>query len=115
MDSTIRSKVWVSNFSGHDYTKLSRFGEIRFITRGFVAFDTLDRVKYTVAEGMIEVEENDYLALSGASIIGVIAAILWYIRFKKVQVLNYDKLTQDYRDITLDGDSIELLTKTLQV
>jgi hypothetical protein len=43
-------RVFVTNFAGHDYTKAEKYGEIVWITKGYVSFHSLDRIKYRVCE-----------------------------------------------------------------
>ena len=106
--------AWLTNLAGHDYTKLEVYGTVRPITKGYVNFQSLDRVKYDVVSALSEYHPNDYLALSGVSVIGVIAAVEIFRRYDTVNILNYDKDTQEYRTLTLTADSLDLLTRALQ-
>lgn len=105
MDSIVSPRVFVANVAGHDYTKLKRYGEIAAITTGHISFGSLDRVRYVVIQGMLDATAIDYLAVSGAAIVNVIAALAWYERFGVVQLLNYDKKTDAYRMLMMTKES----------
>lgn len=103
------SKVYVANVAGHDFTGLKKYGEIVAITKGHVSFGSLDRMAFDVAVAVRDAERDDYLAVSGAAIINVTAAIVWYQKHKRVRLLNYDKKTGEYREMVLTADSLELI------
>lgn len=98
-------RVFVTNYAGHDYSALNKYGKQVFITKGFISFQGLDRVKFAVAQGMIDCTAEDWLALSGTNILNVIAAVLWYQMHGKVKVLNYDKESRQYRELILTAEN----------
>lgn len=103
-------RIFVSNMAGHDYTALRRWGDvIAPITTGQLNFSSLDRVKFQVAEGMKDVTVDDYLALSGAAVVNVMAALIWFHTHGLVKLLNYDKRTGNYREITITSSNIDEL------
>ena len=108
------TRVYVSNFAGHDYADAQRFGELRPITMGFISFQSLDRVKFQIAEGIRDSRPEDFLVLSGTNIVNVLAALLWMSMHGKVRILNYDKSTHKYREIVLSDESNDLLMKALR-
>jgi len=105
--------VFVANMAGHDYTKLKRYGELVAITTGHISFGSLDRVKFVVMEGMVGAKSDDYLAVSGAAIVNVIAALAWYEMHDAVRLLNYDKKTDEYRELVITKESLTDLLGTL--
>lgn len=98
-------KVYVANYAAHDFGPAKAYGELRFITKGFISFQGLDRVKYQVAEGLKDTNAEDWLALSGANILNVLAALLWYDKHKVVKILNFDKNSRQYREIIVTPDN----------
>lgn len=92
-------KVYVTNYAGHDYSVAEKFGKLVFVTRGYISFQSLDRVKYAVSEGIKGSEPEDYLLLSGTSIICVLAAIAWYHLHKYVRLLVWDMKGDCYREV----------------
>lgn len=107
-------KVYVTNYASHDYTDAERYGEICFVTRGFISFQSLDRVRYQVAQGLKGATADDWLALSGTNIINVLAAILWFQRFGRCKILNFDKTTQKYREIIMTPENISVLMEAIE-
>lgn len=108
-------KVFVTNFAGHDYTKAERFGDLVYLTRGYVDFNSLDRLKFRIAERLLDATDEDYLLFSGNSYISIIAAIIWYERFKKVKLLVHDFRKQgenEYRESIITEKNVN---ETLRV
>lgn len=106
-------KVYVANYAAHDFSTAERYGELRFITKGFISFQGLDRVKYQVAEGLRDTSAEDWLALSGANILNVLAALLWYDKHRVVKILNFDKNSRQYREITVTPENNNALLEVL--
>jgi hypothetical protein len=107
------ARVFVANYAGHDYAPLARFGKPVFITKGFISFQGLDRVKFQVAQGLMGCTADDYLALSGTNIINVIAALLWFQMHGKVKLLNFDKDARQYRELVINTENNEQLLTVL--
>lgn len=102
-------KVFIANFGGHNYQAAQDFGELHYITKGFLSYQSLDRLLYAVADGLKDTDKEDYLALSGTNIINVTAAVLWFERHGQVKLLNFDKNTGKYRELVVNSDSIRFL------
>lgn len=96
-----KPKVYVTNFAGHDYSKAEVYGEVVPLTRGNLDFGSLDRVKFYLAEQIAKSHHDDYVALSGSSFIAVAVCILWMTLHGRIKILNYDKLTNSYREFTM--------------
>jgi len=106
-------RVFVANFAGHDYTKAKKYGEVVFVTKGFISFQGLDRLKFQIAERLLDSRPEDWLALSGTNIINVLAGILWYQRHGVVKILNFDKTSQTYRELIVTVDNNQKLFEVL--
>lgn len=109
------SKVFVTNFAGHDYTKAEKFGELIYLTKGFVDFNSLDRIKFRVAEKLLDADDEDYLLFSGNSYISIIAAIIWYERFKRVKLLVHEfrSSENEYRESVITEKNINEILRVL--
>lgn len=102
-------RVFVTNYAGHDYTKAEKFGKIIPLTKGYVSFQSLDRVKFKIAENLLEHEatSDDYLLFSGNSFISIVAAIVWYTIHKKVKLLVHDtRNSGEYRESVITEKNI---------
>ena len=109
------AKVWIANYAGHPYDQAEKFGELTYITRGYVSLGNLDRLTYGVVERVLETEPDDYLLLSGLCIIGVLAALAMFTRHGRVQILHWDKKEEDYQVVTLKRGQIEKMFDVLQI
>jgi hypothetical protein len=97
-----RPRVFVTNFAGHDYTKAEKYGEIVWVTKGYVSFHSLDRVKYRVCEALKDSKPEDWLLLSGIPMICVVAACYWLWNHNKVKLLVHDKRSDgEYRELII--------------
>ncbi len=113
------SKVWIANYAGHEYQKAEKYGEIRRVTIGYIAFNSLDRLKFQIANELTQTTEDDYLLISGAAIICSIAAIIWFTMHGKIKLLYWDKSADngegDYRAMVLTSGSLTELLNVLGV
>lgn len=107
-------RVFVANFAGHDYSGAEKYGALCFVTKGFISFQSLDRVKYQVGMGIKDSRPDDWLALSGTNIINVLAAVLWFGMHGQIKILNYDKNTGVYREVTITKRSSDSMMEVLR-
>ena len=110
----LKPRVFVTNYGGHDYDEAKSFGEIRWVTRGFVSFQSLDRVKFLVAEAITDSRPDDYLLISGRAIISVLAALVWFHKHSIVRLLVFDqKGGNKYREVVIKKSNLDDLVKVL--
>lgn len=109
-----QKRVWITNYAGHDYEKAKPFGELKYLTKGFIDFKSLDRIKFLVAQEIADSSPDDYLLLSGTSLVCAIASVLFYALHGRVNILNFDKNTDSYRPITLTTDANADLFRVLK-
>jgi len=101
--------VWITNYAGHEFSLAKQYGELRYITKGYISFSSLDRLKFHIAGQLVESQPEDYLLLSGTIIICVIAAIVWFKMHKKIKLLNWDRKSSP--PLQFVADSNEQLTE----
>lgn len=108
-------RVFVTNYAGHDYEDAKEYGEFVWITRGYVSFQSLDRVKYTIAEQVVKSGPEDWLLLSGKPIISAIAVLIWFSRHKKVKMLVWDQKSKGkkYRELIITERNMNELIQIL--
>lgn len=118
MDAETKPVVWITNYAGHEYLPAARFGELKYLSKGYINFQSLDRVKFQVAGDLIESKPEDYLLLSGTTTICVIAAIVWYEMHKKIMLLNWDKKANnnqgDYKVMIITQENLDQLLNVLR-
>jgi hypothetical protein len=108
-------KVWVANFGGHNYSTAEEFGELNFLTRGYVSLGSLDRLFYDVAQSINKTHREDYLLLSGLLAINAVAALTWMHVHSKVKLLVWDQKLKRYRPLEITGDQVDILLEQLVV
>lgn len=109
----VTSRVFVANYAAHDYEDAERYGEIKYITKGFVSFQGLDRLKFQIGQGIMDATADDWLVLSGTNIINVLAALLWFQKHGCCKILNYDKSSRTYREIVVTKENNAKLLEVL--
>jgi hypothetical protein len=99
-------KVFISNLSGHSYAKAESFGELKWLTKGYVSFGSLDRLKFQLADKITAyTKKEDYLLLSGNGALCVFASLIWYQHHGVVKLLVHDKKNDDaYRVVMFSPD-----------
>lgn len=107
------SKVWIVNYAGHDYSDATRFGELDFITKGYVSRGSLDRLLYGVAESVARSEPSDWFLPSGMILLNVLAAVLWVKRHGKIKILSWDEKDREYKPMEVSPSQMDLLLSTL--
>jgi len=103
------SRVYITNAAGHDFSKAEKFGELTWITKGWVPLQSLDRVKFLVAEKLQHARPEDYLLLSGTQVVCVVAALYWFYKFGEVKLLVHDKKEDDYRELLVTNANLMYL------
>jgi hypothetical protein len=104
-------RVFISNYGGHDYEAASGYGELKWITKGFVSHQSLDRLKYQIAEEVLKTDKEDWLLLSGKPLICAVTALLWFAIHRKVKLLVWDQKGKGvkYRELIIsEGNMAEL-------
>jgi len=105
-------RVFVANYAGHDYSAAEVYGAINWITRGYVSFQSLDRVKFQIAEAIAQSQPGDWLLVSGTPLINLLAGVLWMEKHGTMKLLVYDKkFPTQYREMIVTRKNlIELIS-----
>lgn len=106
-------KVWVVNWAGHDYSPAKEYGELNWLTRGYVSLGNLDRLFYTVAEAVSQTHKDDFLLPAGLAILNVVAAAVWLRIHGSIRILVWDQKHDHYRELTFNGEQIDDLNEVL--
>lgn len=109
------TKVWITNYAGHDFSPAEKYGTLEYITKGYVSFQSLDRVKYHIAESLSASSPDDYLLISGRPIISVLAVLIWFQMHHQVKILNWDQKTNTYREMLITETNLNELDTTLRM
>jgi len=91
------NKIWIANATGHDFTAARKFGdELIPITEGRINIFNVKAMVEEFKTKMEPYEKDDWLLLSGSSIINVIASQIVVDRFGEVKFLIYDAASHTY-------------------
>jgi hypothetical protein len=90
------SKVYVTNFSGYTYDKADSYGELIYITKGFVNIGNINELKKRLNTFITQTDKDDYLLLSGNNLLCALALHLWINHHSNCKVLHWNGLTKSY-------------------
>lgn len=114
MDSKqqLKPRVFITNYAGHTYEGAHKYGDFVYLTKGYISFKSLDRIKFTIAEQIInESTAEDWLLLSGVPALSAIAAALWMAHHGQVKLLVWDKKYKDhYRELEITPQNMLEMT-----
>ena len=108
-----RPSVWVVNFAGHNYTDAERWGELKYVTKGYVSLGHLDRLVYQVVESLEESRPTDWLIPSGLLILNVLASVFWYEKHGALRLLMWDRKNDSYMELNVDTEHLTFLRNSL--
>ena len=108
--------AWSVNYCGHDYSgALNRadISKIKYLTEDYIPLGYLDRVTREVFMKVQETSPDDYLLISGLTVLNAIAAIAWYRRHNQVKLLIWDSREGYYRTMTVAKTQLDLMENML--
>lgn len=91
------NRVYVTNNSGYPYDKAKEYGELVFLTRGYMYYNDIDDIIKKIGNIISEASEDDYLCLSGNNFICALALHLWSNNKGICKILHWDQDTRDYK------------------
>lgn len=94
--------VWVVNDYDHDFSDAERFGRLIALSTGRVNVFQTHRLKKTFEARMENCQKDDYILLSGAQVLNVIAAMTMAKKVGCVNLLIYDAIRKEYVPRELD-------------
>lgn len=108
-------RVIIVNYAGHSYDGARKYGEFITMTRGYISFESLDRLKYEIAQFIFtQTHREDWLLLSGIPAVGCIATTLWMRHHGKVKLLVWDKKTRNkYRPVEIDEENYQRMVEEI--
>lgn len=100
--------VWVVNKGSYDYSAAKRFGVIRSVYNGRVSVYQPDRVIEEARETLGQhAMKNDFIMLSGFSLLNSIVVHYFFKRFGVVKALIHVSSSNTYRAVTLYDFEVE--------
>ena len=112
MDNVDRAinKVFVANFQEKSFTPAERYGEVIFVTTGFIPLYDMEAVRKKLAKFVELSSPSDYLILIGPSVICSMLSILWFSKHGFVNLLSWDGKRNDYNHFVLGVNEVVSMT-----
>ena len=80
-----KSNVYIVNHAGHDFEKAKQFGELVYLTQNIVNVFATDRIEYILTKELDNFKsDKDYLLLSGAIILNILAVNIVLKKYEPV-------------------------------
>jgi hypothetical protein len=103
------STVFITNMNpDHDYTTAAKYGAIRPITSGNYAIFKTSRLEDEAIDALLESADDDYLLISGSSVVAGICMAVWLTMHKQVNLLLHDRKQSQYIPRTMRRDDLIL-------
>lgn len=104
-------KVYISSFSNVDYTHLEEFGQVirEPITAGFIDLTNLRKFYEKVRPIVERIRPEDFLALSGTCVVGVLLSQFLLNRNGVVRLLSFDRnkgANGGYREVVMTNTQL---------
>ena len=99
-------KVYIVNKGGHDFSSAERFGSLVYLTEGETDPFQVTRVYRHMSPILSNSNRDDYLLVSGLTVINCIASSILARNHGSVNWLLYDKRNELYKVRTIDVDSL---------
>ncbi len=100
------STVWVVHDKGHDLTGAERFGTIHPIFSGQInVFDVSSRL-LDIREALKDAKEDDFILLSGYSLLNVLASNVLLEKFGGLRILIFHGNKREYQLRTLNRSQL---------
>lgn len=103
------STVFITNKSpSHEYSPASRYGAIRFVTMGNYPVFKTQRLQEEIIKVLVHSSPDDYLLLSGSSVIAALCMAIWLTMHPVVKLLMWDRAENEYVLRVIERSSIQL-------
>ncbi len=105
-----KKSVYVVNYNGQDMSNAERFGEFIYLTEGkSVNIFNTNVLLEEIKPKLVDVQENDFLLLSGHAVPNILAAALIWFKYGHVNILIFDARTREYEPRTITEKQLYLL------
>lgn len=99
--------VWVINRSAHDYSGAARWGNIRFMSNGPVNRYATSKIFRMLNESLRSSKNNDYILLTGLTVMACIACSIFALRHKRLNLLIFRPATHTYVERRMNLENLD--------
>jgi len=100
------NKVHVVNKNNQNFTKLDEFGEVRYITDGFINTGDINLLIYSIVSKLEEIRKDDYIVLTGPIILNVIIAHYMLSTYGSMNILTWSRSKLSYKPQTIQSELV---------
>lgn len=100
-------KVFVANYQDMDFTPAQQFGELVFITQGYIPLNDLEKVRAQIKKFVDLSSPSDYIIQNGPSVIVTLLAVLWFMKHGYINMLSWNSKTKSYKHFVVGVDSVK--------
>lgn len=93
------SKVFIVNKGGHNYSSAEEFGELVYLTDGLFNRFAVSNIYRHLSEGLKDSNSDDYILISGLSIMSSIACSIFAVLHGKLNLLLYKSDRKNNREL----------------
>jgi hypothetical protein len=101
-----RKIIVVNNNNNQNFDELKQYGELFFITDGFVNLDDIPTVLYNLKNKLREINKQDYIVPTGIISLNMLVAHYVLDKYGSITLLTFHKKTQSYQRQTIDSKQI---------
>lgn len=81
--------VYVINKGGHDYTRAKSYGEVTFLSEGLIDKWDVKGIQENMQAALEYSQPTDYIVMTGLPIQNIIAASIFALKHKRLNLLIY--------------------------
>jgi len=99
----VMARVYIPNRSGHNFADAKRFGEIIYITEGFINKTKINNMYRACTEAMQDAKPDDYIIISGIGALNMIAAAVFARITGRLNLLMFNNGRYESRELDIDA------------
>lgn len=99
--------IWVINRSAHDYSGAARWGEIKHLSEGPVNRYAAAKIFRLMNEPLKNSRPDDYILLTGLTIMSCIACAIFALRHKRLNFLIFRPQNHTYVERRLNLEDLD--------
>ena len=99
--------VWVINRSAHDYSGAERWGNVKFMSEGPVNRYATGKIFRMLNDALRESQQNDYILLTGLTVMACIACSIFALRHKHLNLLIFRPATHTYVERRMNLEDLD--------
>lgn len=99
--------IWVINRSAHDYSSATRWGAVKYLTEGIVNRYAIGKIFRELNQALRESQMNDYILLTGLTVMACIACSIFALRHKRLNLLIYRPATNTYVERRMNLEDLD--------